>query len=89
MAFSDGVAAVQLGDKCVFVDRSGDVVFQTDFDTQDPGNHIRHFSQGLAPVEVDDKWGFVDKTGRFAISPQFTEAGHFSLPDRPFHLRNF
>jgi hypothetical protein len=39
--------------------------------------------------KVDDKWGYMDETGNFAILPKFNEAGHFSLPERPFRLRDF
>jgi len=89
MAFSDGLSAVNLENKCVFVNKSGDTAIQTEFDPQDPGRHIRHFSQGLGPVQVDERWGYMDETGHFAIPPQFSEAGHFSFPDQPFRLRDF
>ena len=89
MAFSDGLSAVDLKNKCVFVDKNGDVEIQTEFDPQDTGRHIRHFSQGLVPVQIDDKWGYMDETGRLAIPAQFSEAGHFSFPDQPFWLRDF
>jgi hypothetical protein len=89
MAFSGGLSAVDLKDKCLFVNKSGDVEIQTEFDPQDTGRHIRHFSQGLVPVQIDDKWGYMDETGRLAIPAQFSEAGHFSFPDRPFLLRDF
>ena len=36
------------------------------------------FNDGKAPVLVNGKWGYIDKSGKFAINPQFDEAGMYS-----------
>jgi len=63
--FSEGLAAVTLGDKWGYVDKDGRMVIATLFDD------ARDFAAGLAAVKLDKKWGFIDKSGKVIIAPQF------------------
>ena len=55
-----------------FIDKSGKVVIEPQFDDVGP------FSEGFAGVEKDGKWGFIDKSGKVVIEPQFDDAEPFS-----------
>ena len=75
--FSDGLAAVQLGEESYFINQTGQRVFESqDYVAAGP------FSEGLAPVAVKDaggtKYGFIDRTGKIVIQPQFDWVGRFS-----------
>jgi hypothetical protein len=63
--FSEGLAAVKVGEKCGYIDRTGKVVIDFQF------KYAENFSEGLAAVEVDGKWGYINKTGTFLIQPRF------------------
>jgi len=90
-SFSEGLVPIESRNKWGYVDRSGRVVIQPQF--EDAGD----FSEGLAPVKVyseetiwcprDEsgsrsgftmKWGYIDKTGKLVIPPQFETAEPFS-----------
>jgi len=74
--FSDGLAAVRIGDKAGFIDKTGEFVINPQFGFADS------FSEGLAKVRIGDdttgKDGFIDKTGLLVIHPQFDNAWEFS-----------
>jgi len=55
-----------------FIDKSGKVVIEPQFDG------ASNFSEGFARVKKDDKWGFIDKSGKMVIEPQFDDAEPFS-----------
>lgn len=84
MDFSDGLAAVRVGDeksgKWGCIDKSGHEVIPPAY------THPPIFAQGLAPVPSGDKWGYIDKSGRFVIRPQFAEAHGFSEDRAPVRL---
>ena len=67
-----GLARVKLSGKWGYIDRSGRIVINPQF--EEAGD----FSEGLARVKMGGKWGYIDRTGRFLINPQFEEAGDFS-----------
>ncbi len=67
-----GMARVKLTGKWGYIDRTGRIVINPQF--EEAGD----FSEGLARVKAGGKWGYVDRTGRFLINPQFEEAGDFS-----------
>ncbi len=69
--FSEGLAAVEIGDKWGFIDRTGKLVVPAQFD------YVYNFSEGLAAVEIDRKWGFIDPTGKIIIPAELEEAGEF------------
>jgi len=70
--FSEGLAAVELGDKCGYIDKTGKEIIPCRYDT------AYNFSEGLAAVELDGQWGFVDKTGKEVIPCQYNQADYFS-----------
>jgi hypothetical protein len=70
--FSEGLAAVLIGNKWGFVDLSGKFVIRPTFDAIDP------FSEGLATARQGGKTGFIDHSGNFEIPPQFDFAESFS-----------
>ena len=57
--FSEGLAAVKLGNKWGFINNKGKVVIPIKYDD------IESFSKGLAFVRKDGKDGYVDKKGKF------------------------
>src|SRR5712692_2633540 len=65
------LAAVKIGDKWGYIDRTGMMVIQPQFSRADD------FSDGLAYVFSSDKRGFIDKTGTMVI-PQPWPTGAFS-----------
>jgi len=67
-----GLARVKLSGKWGYIDRTGRIVINPQF--EEAGD----FSEGLARVKTGGKWGYIDRTGRFLINPQFEEAGDFS-----------
>lgn len=69
--FSDGLAAVQQGDKWGFIDRAGRMVVKPQYEG------ANDFREGLAPVKQGGKWGFIDKAGNMVIRPQFVYATSF------------
>lgn len=79
-AFSEGLAAVQVGGKWGFVDKSGKVVIEPQFNP-DQVQYNARFSDGLAAVNfgAGTNWGFIDKTGAVVINPQF-EGSYYSPP---------
>lgn len=87
--FSEGLAAVKLGDKSGdegkwgYIDRSGKVIVPPTYSRAAP------FSDGLAAVTVlvrgggglkEGGWttGYIDRSGKTVIAPQFAAAGRFS-----------
>ena len=68
--FSDGLAAVRIGRKWGFIDRSGSLVIRPRFVEGDAPFSTK-FSDGLAAVRYGDKWGFIDRTGKVVIRPRF------------------
>src|SRR5256886_7120849 len=85
--FAEGLAAVQVGEKWGFVDTTGRVVIEPQFDGVYgvPGGvdyQLRGFSEVRHPVAIghppSQKWGYVDRTGRLVVPPQFERAAAFS-----------
>jgi hypothetical protein len=62
--FSEGLAAVNVGEKWGYIDRTGATVMQPQFAS------AWEFSDALASVKLEEKsplFGFVDKRGRVVI----------------------
>jgi len=72
--FSEGLAAVKIGEFWGYVGKSGQLVIPAQF------QYAGSFSSGRAPVAVDDggAFGYIDKFGNITIDPQFEEAESFS-----------
>jgi hypothetical protein len=56
---------VKVGGKWGYIDRSGKMVIQPQFEYAGP------FSEGLAVVQIEGKLGYIDKSGKIVITPQF------------------
>lgn len=70
--FSAGLAAVKIGRKFGYIDKTGKFIIRKQFDVAQP------FSSGLAAVKMGRKWGYIDITGKLVIQPQFDQANDFS-----------
>lgn len=70
--FKQGRAAVHIGSKVGFIDRSGKLVIPARFDQAGFGGFSEN---GLIPVRVGDEWGYIDTEGEWAIPARF-EAAH-------------
>ena len=77
--FHDGLAAVCVGNKWGFIDKSGQFVIMPEFDA------VGDFSEGLACVVSGDKCGFVDKAGKVVIPIQYNrrtfDLGYMTFKD--------
>lgn len=70
--FSEGRAAVMVGDLWGFVDTAGRWVTRPRFES------VGNFSDGMAAVEVRERFGFIDAQGKMVIPPIFCKAYGFS-----------
>jgi WG containing repeat len=69
--FSEGLAAVSIGEKWGYIDPMGKIVIPLKFD------QTRSFHEGLGAVKIGDKWGYVDPTGKVLIPARFGTPGSF------------
>ncbi|AFZ25732.1 hypothetical protein Cylst_3596 [Cylindrospermum stagnale PCC 7417] len=70
--FSEGMAAVKMGYKSGYIDKTGKLVNRLQFDSAEP------FSEGLALIKVKNKYGYIDKNTKLIINAQFDDAASFS-----------
>ncbi|HEV2835804.1 MAG TPA: WG repeat-containing protein [Pyrinomonadaceae bacterium] len=70
--FSEGLAAVRIGNKFGYIDREGRVRIRPQFD------EAHKFSGGRARVRLNRNNGYIDKTGQMVIRPQYEYANEFS-----------
>lgn len=76
--FSEGLAKFQSGGKYGYIDKSGKVVIEPQYQI------ASDFSEGIASVRIDDgsrfgKWRYIDKTGKTVIdNPAFQDANSFN-----------
>lgn len=68
---NSGLYRVRQNGKFGFMERSGRMVIQPQFDD------ALNFSEGMAWVRVGKKVGFIDKAGRIVVTPQFDDAQSF------------
>lgn len=73
----EGYAAVKKNGKWGFVDTSGQLQIQYQFDD------ALSFGQHLAAVEKDGKWGYISIYGEMVIGPDFLGAKSFSKGSAP------
>lgn len=71
-SFSEGMAAVTIGERVGFIDPAGRVVIEPRFQQAGP------FSEGRARVLVDGRWGYIDRAGSLVIEPRYEVASDFS-----------
>lgn len=80
--FSEGLAPVKVGDYWGFIDRTGKMAIEPQFNPKQP-QYNSYFSEGLAAVNFSDggagEWGFIDKSGKVVINPQF-RGDYYSPP---------
>ncbi|HMZ03589.1 MAG TPA: WG repeat-containing protein [bacterium] len=74
--FSEGLAPVALDEKYGFIDQTGTMKINPQFDD------ARFFKEGMASVAIINEkegllWGFVNAEGKTVINPQFKEVGFF------------
>jgi hypothetical protein len=79
--FSEGLAVVTLGDKWMFVDKTGKVIFK--LGKKEKYDYVYSFSEGLAWVSSYD--GFIDKTGKVVISCKDKDGNRKYRDTRSFH----
>ena len=60
-SFSDGFAAVKIGDKWYFVDNKNFELHGEGYDARKYEDYYYRFSEGFAAVKKDGKWYYVDK----------------------------
>lgn len=76
--FSEGLAAVRVGEQFGYIDRAGRIVITARYDC------AAEFSGGLALVGYRTgygvKFGYIDRAGKFAIEPRFSSAASFDGP---------
>ncbi len=73
MPFSEGLAAFEKDKKWGYIDKTGKVIIEAQYD------RVKPFSEGLAGVKKDGKWGYINKAGNLVITPRFKyEARLFS-----------
>lgn len=74
-SFSEGLAAVSIGEKWGFIDTAGQEVVPLRY------GEAGDFRDGLAPVRVGDwrtgAWGFIDKAGNEVIPPKYHGVSDF------------
>ena len=71
--FSEGLAAVLVGNLWGYIDKTGAMVIPPKF------ADASQFADGLALVRSENQYGYIDQNGAFAIRPQFTYAEDFSV----------
>jgi len=62
--FSEGMAAVEVGEKWGYVDAVGRLVIPAQYDAVGP------FSEGWAFVQNGQTWGFIDHAGKMVLRPR-------------------
>ena len=70
-AFKEGLASVEIAEKCGYIDSENNLVIPLMYDT------AMSFSEGLAMVCVGEKCGYINKENVMVIEPQFDAATAF------------
>lgn len=68
---------VSFGGKCGYVDESGKMVINPQFDNA----YSFDARFGLAAVMVGEKWGLIDREGNYVVNPQFDRIGWTRFSD--------
>jgi hypothetical protein len=82
LPFAQGLAAIKVGGRWGYIDKSGNLVIPLQF--EDAGSFSNIFpvesgglAGGMAPVKIDGRWGYINKSGSVVIQPQFNYAKSF------------
>lgn len=67
--FSEGLAAVKVGERFGYLNKLGEVVIPPQFDD------ALSFHQGYAVVEINGKWGLIDREGKVVIDVDYEDLG--------------
>ena len=73
-----GLYGVQVDGKWGFIDKSGNLVIQPQFEIDASSDLPPVFTDGLAPVRLNGKMGYINTRGKMVIEPQFAQARNFS-----------
>ncbi len=82
LPFSEGKAAVRLGNKWGFIDTLGAEIIPLTFEK------AGQFKSGLAHVVKNHRWGFIDVGGNVVIETKYMQAGNFSGNAAPVRTRD-
>lgn len=75
--FSEGLAAVEKDNELVFIDHSGNVVIDKNFDVHfDESQYTFHNGYCVVKSAVDGKSGLIDKQGNWALKPEYETITH-------------
>jgi hypothetical protein len=72
LAFSEGMAAIRVGDRWGFIDTTGNEIVLPIYD------EVRSFSEGMAAVRIGNRVGFIDTLGNEVVSTRYDAAWCFS-----------
>ncbi len=71
-AFSEGMAPIVKGGKLGFIDHTGEISIEPQFEwTSRSMIYLPTFSEGLAAVVVRGRLGFINKSGQIIIEPRY------------------
>jgi hypothetical protein len=70
--FSEGLANVTVNSKVGYIDSTGKLAIEPQFDQG------MMFNEGIAVVSVDQQWGYIDSTGKLIVTPTYETAYNFA-----------
>ena len=82
LPFSEGIAAVRLGNKWGFIDTLGTQIIAPTYEK------AGQFKSGVARIVKNQRWGYVDLSGTIIIEPKYMQAGNFSGGAAPVRTRD-
>ncbi|MDQ3110634.1 MAG: WG repeat-containing protein [Bacteroidota bacterium] len=82
LPFSEGKAAVRLGNKWGYIDTLGTEIIAPAFEK------AGQFNSGAARIVKNQRWGFIDQYGATIIEPKYMQAGNFSGNAAPLRTRD-
>lgn len=82
LPFSEGKAAVRLGNKWGYIDTIGAEIIPPAFEK------AGQFNSGKARIVKNQRWGFIDASGAIVIEPKYMQAGNFSGNAAPLRTRD-
>lgn len=80
--FHEGLALVEVGGKLGYINKSGDMVIETNMvHSYELVGHEEQlfFSEGMAAyIDNENRWGYINNTGEIVVEPLFTSAYPFT-----------